>query len=142
MTLRVGYATAAGRWRAEYDADFRRENSPVHVTVFARASDLDVVRFFGFGNQTIAPGASAFYKIEQKQLALEPMIVMPFSEPVTLGVGPVFKEVITSHEANRFIDVAPPYGTGSFGQVGARLRLAVDTRDTAENARSGVFVLT
>ena len=142
MTLRVGYATGAGRWRADYDADFRRENSPVHVTVFARASELDVVRFFGFGNETSAPGASAFYKIEQKQLALEPLLVAPLARRVTLGVGPVFKEVITSREANRFIDVAQPYGTGSFGQMGARFRLAADTRDTAENARSGILMST
>lgn len=142
QTLRVGYAMGAGRWRAEYDADFRRENSPVHVTVFARASELDVVRFFGFGNETSAPGVSSFYKVEQKQLAFEPMVVAPVARRVTLGMGPVFKEVITSREANRFVDVAQPYGIGSFGQMGARVRLSADTRDTTENARSGVFFST
>jgi len=142
MTLRVGYATGVGRWRAEYEADFRHSNSPVHLTVFARASELDVVRFFGFGNETSAPGASSFYKIEQKQLALEPMIVTRLARQVKLGVGPIFKEVITSREANRFVDVTQPYGTGSLGQMGARLRLTADTRDTTENARSGVLVST
>jgi hypothetical protein len=142
MTLRVGYATGAGRWRAEYDADFRRTNSLVHLTVFARASELDVVRFFGIGNETTAPGASSFYKIEQKQLALEPMIVASLKWPVTLGVGPIVKRVITSQEATRFVDLAQPYGIGSFGQVGARFRVAADTRDTSENARRGVFVST
>jgi hypothetical protein len=142
MMLRVGYATGAGRWRAEYDADFRRGNSPVHATVFARASELDVVRFFGFGNETTAPNASSFYKVDQKQLALEPMLVVPLATRVKLGIGPTLKYVVTSREAARFITTSQPYGAASFGQVAGRLRLTADTRDTAENARRGVFVST
>lgn len=142
MTLRAGYATGAGRWRAEYDADFRRSNSPVHATVFARASGLDVVRFFGFGNETTAPGASSFYRVEQKQLALEPLVVMSLTPDLTVSLGPTVKRVITSDEPDRFIGAIQPYGSGSFGEIGGRLRFVADTRDVAENARRGIFVST
>lgn len=140
MELRVGYALGAGRWRAEYDADFRRANSSVHATVFARISGLDVVRFFGFGNETHALAASSFYKVDQEQFVIEPLVVFPLAGQLTLGIGPTLKRVVTSRDANRFISLSQPYGSGAFGQMGARLRITADTRDTAENARRGGFV--
>jgi hypothetical protein len=140
MKLRAGYAMGAGRWRFEYDADFRRSNSSIHTTVFARASELDIVRFFGFGNETSAPGPSSFYKVEQKQLAFEPTLVVPLARRATLGFGATFKEAITSKDLDRFAGIAAPYGAGTFGEAGARLRFAIDTRDTAENPRAGVLV--
>ena len=50
--LRAGYATGADRFRAEFLGDFRRVNSRVRTSLFLRASGIEVVRFFGFGNET------------------------------------------------------------------------------------------
>src|SRR4030095_7288612 len=45
-----------GRYAFLADVDYRRENSPVAFTVAARASRLDVFRFYGYGNATSSVG--------------------------------------------------------------------------------------
>ena len=68
-SLRVGYAAGANRWRAEYVADVRRANSEAHATVLARASELDIIRFYGFGNETQRAGSRSIHLVDQKVLA-------------------------------------------------------------------------
>ena len=56
-SLLGGYATGVNRWRVEFSGDLRRENSDAHVTLVARASELDVLHFYGFGNETPSLGS-------------------------------------------------------------------------------------
>lgn len=138
MMLRVGYATGVGRWRAEYDGDFHLPASHVHATVFARASAIDVVHYFGTGNESDASQPHAFYRVDQQQYALDPTIVWPLGGHGSLGVGPTLRRVITEPEDNLLGHTAPAvYGTGDFNQAGARLRIVVDTRNRVEYATRG-----
>jgi hypothetical protein len=50
--LRAGYATTAEAARVDLLGNLHPENSSMHFFVYARASGIEVVRFFGFGNTT------------------------------------------------------------------------------------------
>jgi hypothetical protein len=142
MSLRVGYATGVGRWRAEYDADFRRMESRVHATVFARASAIDVVHYYGSGNESAASAAHSAYRVDQQQFALEPALVVPLGARSSIGIGPTLRRVVTEHDSAQLAGLVPGgYGTGQFTQAGARLHFTFDTRDRAEYATRG-FLLT
>jgi hypothetical protein len=135
--LLVGYATTAQAFRAELLTDVRRENSDVHVRVLARASGLEILRFHGFGNDTEIDGTSDFYKVRQYQYALEPELVLPFSDRLTLAFGPAMQYADTRMDEDRFIDTAQPYGTPTFGQVAARGRVTFDARNRPSAATNG-----
>ena len=141
LALRVGYATGAEAFRAEFTGDFRRVNSGVRTRVLLRASGIEVVRFFGFGNQTPRTTDDFFYRVPQQQYLVQPSIVFPAGAHGTISVGPTLKFVNTELEPNRFISVARPFGTGDFGMVGASAGFAWDARDLAAAPRRGLLVV-
>ncbi len=129
VALRAAAATEARTFRADFLADFRTENSRRRVTVFAKASGVEILRFFGFGNETKTLGSLDFYKVEQKQYHLSPAIVFPLASHADLEVGPALKFSKTERPLDRFIGQSRPYGSEGFGQLGLRATLTWDTRD-------------
>lgn len=70
----VMYGTGNGRGAFLTDVDYRFENSPLSFTVDARASDIEAIRFLGYGNGTPdLPREQAI--VEQRILAVEPALV-------------------------------------------------------------------
>ncbi|MGH7547494.1 MAG: hypothetical protein ACREMM_04885, partial [Gemmatimonadales bacterium] len=146
VMVRAGYATSAAAFRTELTGEFRGIVPPVIVTLQARASGIDVLRFFGFGNETVNRAVTtdstdfyeAFYKVEQQQYLLAPGLRFAFSPAVDLSVGPVLKSAHTTLEAGTFINDSQPPGVPDFTQVGAAADLRVDTRDVPRAARRGI----
>jgi len=139
-SLLVGYATGANRWRAQYETDVHRANSKLHGTLVARMSGLDILRFYGYGNETSPGGSNLFHTVDQRVMSLEPMLHVPLPGSISLGMGATLRQTSTELDSGRFIASAKPYGTSTFGQLGAREGLTYDTRDVPENATRGVFV--
>lgn len=138
VQVRAGYATAAQTYRAEFRAEFRGLVPPAAITLHARASGIDVVRFYGFGNETVDTGSTEFYKVKQEQYFVAPALQVVVAPAAHLSVGPVFKYAHTRLEAGTFIDAARPYGVADFSQVGAAADLRLDTRDGPQAASRGV----
>ena len=139
--FRVGYATSHSTGRAEYKGEWRWENSGIHTNVLARASGVEVLRFYGFGNETPNTGDRDFFKVQQDQFLIEPSISIPFSRRVKVTLGPRAQFSRLDENDNRFINTLPSlYGAGEFGQVGGRLGLSVDTRDVAPAAHKGIHL--
>ena len=137
---RIGYATSVGALRAEYEGEFRHENSRVRTRLHARASGIDIVRFYGFGNETRAPGAEKYFKVNRAEYALEPSLLLPLGRMGTLALGPTAKFATTNLKSGRFITTVRPYGVEDFFQIGGRAGLRFDTRDTAAAAARGFLV--
>src|SRR5437016_5191930 len=133
VRVRAGYATAAQTYRAEFTGEFRGVMPPVIVRLRLRASGIDVLRFYGLGNETRDTGASNFYKVKQQQYLVAPALQFLLSPSADLSVGPVLKFTHTSQ-----LNVGSPYGVGDVGQVGAAADLHVDTRDQPRAARRGI----
>jgi outer membrane protein assembly factor BamA len=66
--------TGNGKFAITADADWRAENSPLALTLDARASQLEAFRFFGYGNDTPNIGRELSL-VEQKVMSVEPAIV-------------------------------------------------------------------
>jgi hypothetical protein len=93
-----------------------------------RASQIDILRFYGLGNETgDAPGED-FFKVEQSHLMVAPSVHLRL-RPFELELGAVAAHSSTPTPAGTFIGQAQPYGTGEFGQAGLRARLTVGRRD-------------
>ena len=139
QVLRAGYATGAQAFRVDYEGEFRRTNSEVVATLAARVSGIEVLRFYGFGNETSSEGPDDFFKVEQQQFSLEPSLTIPVG-PLRLSFGPSLGFASTDQETRRLITVTRPYGTEDFGQVGAAATLRFDSRDVRPAPRSGSHV--
>src|SRR5256884_5514002 len=133
VRVRAGYATAAATYRAEFTGEFRGIGPPVAASLRLRASGIDVLRFYGLGNETRDTGSSDFYKVKQQQYLVAPALQFLLSPSADLSVGPVLKFTHTSQ-----LNVGSPYGVGDVGQVGAAADLHVDTRDQPRAARRGI----
>ena len=138
VMLRAGYATAAQTYRAELTGEFRAVAPPAIVTLHARASGIDVLRFFDFGNETVDTGSTEFYKVKQQQYLIAPGLRFAFSRAADLSIGPVYKFAHTTLEAGSFIDAARPYGVADFGQIGGAAEFRLDTRDRPQAASRGI----
>jgi len=141
LSARVGYATGADRFRAELQGDFYLVNSRVRTSVLLRASGIEVVRFFGFGNETPRAGDDQFYRVPQQQYEVTPSLAIPIGAAGSLTVGPTLKFAKTDRDPGRFITIAQPYGVGDFGEVGATAAAEWDTRDTPAAARRGLHLV-
>lgn len=131
QSVRVSFATERKKLRAEYNGDFRRENSALHFGLTARASGLELLNFFGFGNESLDLAAlrEEFYRVEQTQLLLAPELRLPMGARADFALGPVLRYASTEGSVQNFLAVAQPYGAGDFAQAGLRTSLEVDTRD-------------
>ncbi|MGN6392281.1 MAG: BamA/TamA family outer membrane protein [Gemmatimonadales bacterium] len=138
LSARAGYATGADRFRVELQGDFHRVNSNLRTSLLLRASGIEVLRFFGFGNETPRIDNDAFYRVRQEQYVVAPSLVLPVGAAGSLAFGPVLKYADTDLEADRFIGLTRPYGVGGFGELGATATAAWDTRDVAAAPRRGV----
>ena len=129
VELRAGYATSAKAFRGEFHGDFRRVSSRVRTELLLRASGIEVLRFFGFGNETPRIAPDFFYRVPQQQYVAAPSVVFPLGGSGEFRVGPVLKYAHTNFEPGRFISLTQPYGVGSFGEVGGAAGVEWDTRN-------------
>jgi hypothetical protein len=127
--VRAGYATGASTFRGELLGEFHRVNSRVRTALLLRGSGIELVRFFGFGNETPRVEADFFYRVPQQQYLVAPSLVLPVGSRGSLAVGPLLKYAHTDLDSGRLITVLQPYGVGSFGEVGAGAELEWDARD-------------
>lgn len=135
--LRAGYAFGRRGFKAEYENEYQHTNSRKRHGLFARASEVEIVRFYGFGNQTSGEQPSRFYRSDQRQFLLQPAFRFGLDR-VDLWVGPRVKYLQTSPGTDTLLGTTRPYGVGDFGQAGANARFAIDARKRKIAASTGV----
>ena len=140
VQVRAGYATAAQTYRAEFTAEFRDVMPRTALSLRARASGIDIIRFYGFGNTTVATGSIDFHKVIQRQYLIAPALDFELARAAHLALGPVFKSAQTRLKSGTLVEATRPYGVTSFNQIGAALDLGIDTRDFTAAASRGVVL--
>ena len=142
--VRAGWATGAGTGRVNLTADRHRPNSRVRYGLFARASGIEVMRFHGLGNEIPlvddAGDDDEFYRVNDVDLTLAPWISLPVGTPLDLRLGPVLRYSDTDFDEPRFIALERPYGSGSFGMLGAMADLRLDRRNRPSAATHGALL--
>jgi surface antigen Omp85-like protein len=140
LTLRAGWATAAASYRAEIVDSVRGVLGGATGTLHLRGSGIEVVRYYGVGNETVASQPDAFYKVRQEQFLLEPSLTVPSSGTAQLSFGPVFKHAEADRTSGTIFGVTPIYGASSFSQLGAEIGVHFDTRDAPRAASRGLVL--
>lgn len=136
--LHAGYATGADGFRAHYHGELRRQGWRAFATVEARGSQIEILRFYGFGNETPELGSASFHEVRQTELSLGPLVNLPLAAGAVLSFGPTVEHRSMRRRQGGFIEAVRPYGFGSFGQLGAVVGLELDTRDVPSAASRGV----
>ncbi|HXS09968.1 MAG TPA: hypothetical protein VN852_08280, partial [Candidatus Krumholzibacteria bacterium] len=134
------YATGVDGWRATVFADRRFEEDELHVQATARMSDLEVLNFYGYGNDTPG-GPEDFFEVRQRQWLFEPAVAYALGARTDVTLGPIAQYSTIDDVPDRFITETQPYGYGNFGQAGFRLGLHGDTRDHEKKSRQRKLLL-
>jgi hypothetical protein len=141
LLAEAAYATGANTYRVDVAGEFRRPLLPTILYVELRASGLELVRFYGVGNETDGSQPDSVYRVGQTQLFIGPRVAIPLAPRLRLTVGPLLKYAHTPGEPGTVLTNTGPYfGAGDFGQVGARAGLELDTRDHTIAPARGVHV--
>jgi hypothetical protein len=136
--LRAAFATTPGDGAVDFRAEFRRRYSDTHYRIDAKVSSIEVLKFYGYGNETERIDDNDFYKSDQRHIILAPTMVVPVAGRSVLELGIIAKHVQTDTSSSTFIGQTRPYGTlADFGQLGIQASIRHDTRDATTFARRG-----
>ena len=139
VSLGAVFATGPGRLRVAYEGDFRNLPRRAWASLSLRYSGIDLVRFHGFGNETVLDQPKSFYRVTLRQVsAATSLTVFPPNSRISLG--PFFEYAQTELGQGGLIDSLRPYGTDRFAQSGIEGRFDVDTRDRTWAPRRGVHL--
>jgi hypothetical protein len=138
--FRAGYATTAKSGRVDYRGDFRLENSRLRLTLFAGASGIEILRYYGPGNESVSLADEDQNKVKQRQYALLPALSIDLGKGTSLTVGPEVHYSTTVFEEGQLIDAVRPYGSEDLGELGGRLAFLLDRSDQPGYPRRGAIL--
>lgn len=139
-TLRGAFATGPGRFRVWYETEFRNLPRRAWGSLSFRYSGIDLLRFYGFGNETEITAPPEFYRLIQRQVAAAAsLIVFPPHSRISFGPFVGFAETELGH--GDLVDSLRPYGVDPFFEIGGQARVEVDTRDRALAPRRGLHLI-
>ena len=134
-----GWAFGQEGGRVDYLGDFRRENRGSYFSLHGYASGIEVLRFYGFGNETEAPESQDFSKVHATQYVVYPALRVPFAGKWQLSIGPALKYTSNEQDRDELINTVNPYGSGDYGALAVHGILSWDGRDSAVLPRRGAF---
>ncbi len=138
--VRAGWSFGEKNGRADYAGEFHGENRETFLGLFAFASGVEVLRFYGFGNDTLAGSEDQdFFKVNANQFVLHPTFKVPFGEKGLLSLGPAAKYTQSDQDKIQLINAVQPYGVGDYGAFALHGVLTWDGRDNQVFPRKGVF---
>ncbi|HUG41673.1 MAG TPA: hypothetical protein VMM12_14385 [Longimicrobiales bacterium] len=126
LAVRLLFATGAATFGAEAEADFRRENSPIHFLIDARATAFEAIRFYGYGNDSPpAPASGTLEMMEQVRVAAAIAVDGGWWEA---ALGPLF---LYTDPERAVRDLPALRGGQDFAQAGGLARLSLDRAEGA-----------
>jgi hypothetical protein len=104
----------------------------IHLLVGAKATGIDVVRFFGYGNETQQTRDEDFYEAQVRELAFGAGISVSSHPKLVFKAGPFisFGSTDTTNSTS-LVGQQKPYGSGSFSFAGLDGTLEYSTLQSA-----------
>ncbi len=144
MELRGGYATGARKFRIDYEGEFFTLVKGARVQLSLRASQLERLNFFGFGNETSLDANLAgdrYYEVQQAQVIFRPSIGFSLLPGATLTLGGALKYIKTDLKGGTLLDSLQPYGSDKkILETNISGSLSLDLRDNAAAPKRGGFL--
>lgn len=138
-TLRAGYAFGEQSGKVAYRGEFRRENRASYWGIHAYASGVEVLRYYGLGNETPDYGDGDTTKVAANEYLFFPSYTAPIGR-AEFTIGPGVQYVKTEDNPEELVNIQKPYGVGEFGIVGAYGVLSYDSRDSETFPTRGTFL--
>jgi hypothetical protein len=131
ISVVAGYSPFVNAGKLIVESDFHGLLPGVSTFFRARASGVERVRFFGFGNDgALAKSASDdYYRVTQTQYRAEAGIRTPTKDGLVISLGGSMAFSSTHFNGARLIDVVKPFGVGAIADAAVFGRLLYDTRD-------------
>lgn len=127
VDFRGGVAPQIGKWRVEISGRANTENSPLFVTFGTRVSRLDVIHYYGLGNDAVRAGDRDFHRVDQTAAAAQLGLGASIGSGWELTAGVVVERLSTRDGVGRFYGtLGPVYGGGRFVQASAVTHLRAD----------------
>lgn len=126
------------RGSLNYQGSFRPENSPRRIELLARASNVDILRFHGFGNASPAlPDDSAltWYRRYEASGTLR----RPVGGDTEVGIGAALLYSDPELESDTRLAQVRPYGASGIGEAGLRAGVVHDSRTDPGFPRRGIL---
>jgi len=139
QVIRAGYGFGEQSAKLDYLGEYNRENHASYWGLHAYASGLEVLRFYGYGNETTSEGDNDFFRAKSNQYLLYPTFNLRFGKKTTLTLGPAAKFTQTKQDEVELVNEVQPYGSGDFGALAFHAVLAFDGRDSPAFTRRGLF---
>jgi hypothetical protein len=133
VAIEVGYSTGINGVGIALETDHRFEESSLHVLSESSMSQLEVARFFGFGNE-MPDRDGAFHDVSQTQWTFRPALAYALGPVSGVSLGPIVRYTRTDSSAGRMLSEDRPYGFSRFGQAGVQLHFTHDSRQDATAA--------
>jgi hypothetical protein len=126
-----GRVATKGRGALSFLADFRPQNSSLFIPIDVYLSSLDILHFYGVGNDTeLPPGVSGadFFDVRQTVLRGEGGVGWSFGPLADLAFVLTGGYSNTADDLDRLIGQVQPYGADNFTSLGTKLRFDLQTR--------------
>jgi len=137
MDFAAAWATAVSRPRLQYSAEFRTR-SPLSVLVSLWYSGVEVLNFYGFGNDTQridAEQSAGRYDVRQEHLAAFPALQLNVTGPLRAYAGFPIKHVSAIQNSGSV--AGSQYGSAGMTEGGGEVGLVLDTRTGALTSQRG-----
>ncbi len=138
----AGYATGAMRFKGEFIGDFRSVIDGVRLGITARGSGLEVINFYGIGNETQRPDSldDDFYEARQATGLFRLDCGFDLTDHLVAYVGAEGRYTATDTDDVRTLIVqARPYGIDERFTADALIGFRFDSRDNETAPRRGFY---
>ncbi len=137
-SLGLGWAFEANAPRVRYQGLFRPENSDLVAGLDLEYSGIEVLRFYGFGNNTNDNGSDRSFRVRNQIYRASGRLTKALlDEKVRVSAGPLIQVSRTS-KGRRLIDRIDPYGNNDFGLIGAQVNFQFDTRKSLPSTKTNL----
>ncbi|MCR9093139.1 MAG: hypothetical protein NXI30_02880 [bacterium] len=137
-SLGFGWAFEASAPRVRYRGQFRPENRDVVAQLDLQYSGIEVVRFYGFGNETRDRGNDRFFRVRNERYDVALQAVQPFFDDRLKIRGGADFRISRTRNGTRRIDQDLPYGNNDFLAPGVVAGLQWDTRKSVETTKTNL----
>ena len=138
LGVRVGWSFGLSQPLLDYRHHVRNAIAGADLGFRFHWSGLEIIDFYGLGNESVASGPTAFHRTPHKRVEMS--ITFGFGDGVSrrLAFGPVIEYISTDTTGTAsYLRAAEPYGSGRFGQIGLQTILEVDGRDRSGTPSRG-----
>jgi hypothetical protein len=115
----IEYASRPNGFRTSAQFERRDIFRNIHLTTGLRVTGIDVVRFFGYGNETPFTEDIDYYRAETQEVGLTALVGVSRDPALEVRIGPALRLGGTdTTTGNSLVAATQPYGSGRFDMAG------------------------